>query len=172
MLFALNIPALAPQCANIMETLEDQEGCQFLKIAPSNYTINKLICGAGKRTSSLSNGDRLGQLKELRNKKLAGGVGPEDWQQEHCEKDGGPSAKKQRMSPTTVDIQVGDATVTLLCPQKRPQSADIMVKVNADQLTAVFDYLQSDCEASLPTRTYTRSGKFSKKRTEEEDIHE
>ena len=75
MLFALNIPALAPQCANIMETLEDQEGCQFLKIAPSNYTINKLICGAGKRTSSLSNGDRLGQLKELRNKKLAGGVG-------------------------------------------------------------------------------------------------
>lgn len=147
----------------------------YLKLSPSNYTIKKLICGT-KNPASLTNGGKLNELKLLRNNKLAGCVQGQDgdeWQQDGQADGSVTPTKKRRVAPTTVDIQVEDVTVTLLCPHKRAQSSDLMVKVEATMLTAVFDFLQADCEACLPTRTYTRSGKFSKKqKMSEEDTGE
>jgi len=50
-------------------------GVEYLKLAATNYTICKLVCGEGQKNSSLAGGDKLQELKDLRNQKV--GVTPE-----------------------------------------------------------------------------------------------
>lgn len=54
--------------------------------------------------------------------------------------------------------------VSMLCPSKRPQMADVMVKLEAKMLCAVFRFLLPDCLEETTSRTYKkRAAKEDKK---------
>ena len=54
--------------------------------------------------------------------------------------------------------------VSMLCPSKRPQMADVMVKLEAKMLCAVFRFLLPGCLEETTSRTYKkRAAKEDKK---------
>eukprot|EP00438_Fugacium_kawagutii_P008079 Skav207895 [mRNA] locus=scaffold2233:83585:84055:+ [translate_table: standard] len=142
--------------------MQDSSGVQYLKLAATNYTICKLICGEGQKNSSLAGGGKLQELKDLRNQKA--GVASEA----HGEGQGGDENAGGRVKPlvhkpdTAVEIEVEGTKVKVLCPSKRIAQSDLMVELDPVQLDAVFTYLAPDCQSMGSSRSYKRSGKYSK----------
>ena len=51
--------------------VKDGRGFQYVKLAASNFQINKLICGSSKeKNPAITNGKNLATLKQMRNEKL------------------------------------------------------------------------------------------------------
>jgi hypothetical protein len=72
------------------------------------------------------------ELKNLRNSKLS--HTPAEVEGEE------PPAKRKRSMETVVEVDVHGTMVSLLCPSKRPQVADVMVKLVADNLRKVSPF--------------------------------
>lgn len=135
------------------------EGNQFLKLPAMNYAINLLICGKDCKKSGLSNGEKLNELKSMRNTALEGGASNVDeWEEASAER----PTKFRRDMERTVSIQVQGVSVTVLCPSKRAKVADLMVKMEPAMLGAVYRFLQPDCFKNVEARTYKRSGLYCK----------
>lgn len=144
------------------EFMQDSEGVEYLKIMATNYTICKLICGEGQKNSSLSGGEKLQELKNLRNKEF--GLVPEaaDEGQGGDESAGSKVKALVHKEPTAAEIDVDGTKVKVLCPSKRIAQSDLMVQIDPVQLDAVFTFLGPDCASLTSTRSYKRSGKYSK----------
>lgn len=131
-----------------------------MKISSTNHIINNLICGESKKNSSLSGGERLAELKTMRNEKL-GLIRKND--EEECETEDDKSKKPLVHKPgTKVDLEIEGTRIKVLCPTKRIAQSDLMVELDPDQLCAVFNYIQPDCNSRESTRKYKKTGKFSK----------
>ncbi len=140
---------------------QDSLGNQFLKLSATNYAINLLICGKDCKKSGLSNGEKLNELKSMRNAALEGADNNVDeWEEVGVER----PAKFRRDMERTVSIQVQGVSVTVLCPAKRAKVSDMMVKMEAHMLGAIYRFLQPDCLENVEARTYKRSGLYSKLR--------
>ena len=141
-------------------TLQDQKGDTFLKLSATTFTINSLICGKAARNASLAGGPKMQELKNLRNSKLS--HTPAEVQDEE------PPAKRRRSMETVVEVDVHGTLVSLLCPSKRPQVADVMVKMDPQMLSAVFKFLLPDCLEETASRSYKKSGAFAKDKQKED----
>ena len=131
--------------------MQDQNGTSFLKIQASSPVMSKLICNCPAKNSSLASGVKMGELKQKRNEELYRNLPAE-----------GRPAKKFK-NEQEVEIQVGPTPVNLLCPAKRPGQSDLLVKMQEDQLFAVFSFLKEDCaKDDQSKRTYNKTGKFKK----------
>ncbi|CAL1149296.1 unnamed protein product [Cladocopium goreaui] len=139
---------------------QDQKGDTFLKLSATNFTINSLICGKAARNASLAGGPKMQELKNLRNSKLS--HTPAEVQDEE------PPAKRRRSMETVVEVDVHGTLVSLLCPSKRPQVADVMVKMDPQMLSAVFKFLLPDCLEETASRSYKKSGAFAKDKQKED----
>ena len=100
------------------------------------------------------------ELKNLRNSKLS--HTPAEVQDEE------PPAKRRRSMETVVEVDVHGTLVSLLCPSKRPQVADVMVKMDPQMLSAVFKFLLPDCLEETASRSYKKSGAFAKDKQKED----
>ena len=77
-------------------------------------------------------------------------------------------AKRRRCVETVVEVDVHGTLVSLLCPSKRPQLADVMVKLEPQMLSAVFKFLLPDCLEETSSRSYKKSGAFAKEKQKED----
>ena len=75
--------------------------------------------------------------------------------------DEAPPEKKIK-GEQVVSIQVGNSQVSILCPAKRAQSADLLVLLHVDHLAPIFNALSADCTGDDSKRHYHKSGKFAK----------
>ena len=137
--------------------MQDQHGDSFLKLAATNFSINNLICGRASRNSSLAGGSHMQELKNMRNQKL--GSTHAEGEDVEC-----PPAKKRRKGvETVVEVDVHGTAVSILCPAKRPQLADLMIKMEPKMLCAAFKFLMPDCLEENPSRSYNKTGAHAKK---------
>lgn len=87
---------------NFVVLWQDAEGNQFLKLSATNYAINLLICGKDCKKSGLSNGEKLNELKSMRNTALEGGDSNVDaWEEGSAER----PTKFRRDMERTVSIE-------------------------------------------------------------------
>ena len=143
-------------------TLQDQKGDTFLKLSATNFTINSLICGKAAGNASLAGGSKMQELKHMRNAQLSHTPGEPEAGEE-------APAKRRRCVETVVEVDVHGTLVSLLCPSKRPQLADVMVKLEPQMLSAVFKFLLPDCLEETSSRSYKKSGALlrrSRRKTE------
>lgn len=137
--------------------MQDQNGTSFLKIQASSPVMSKLTCNCPAKNSSLASGVKMGELKQKRNEELYRNLPAE-----------GRPAKKFK-NEQEVEIQVGPTPVNLLCPAKRPGQSDLLVKMQEDQLFAVFSFLKEDCaKDDQSKRTYNKTGKFAKSQSKKD----
>ena len=112
------------------------------------------------KNASLSGGSKLNDLKLKRNKQLGLGDPQEEWPHEEMDEPGPAPSKKKKLMETAISIDVDGTPVTILCPAKRAQSSDLLVKLDAKMLEAVFQYVQDDRESQISSRSYVRTGKY------------
>ena len=122
---------------------------KYLKVQGSASWLSRLLCDCSSRKTSIANGTKLAELKKKRNDKVAP---PDD---EH------PPEKKIK-GEQVVSIQVGNSLVSILCPAKRAQSADLLVMLHADHLAPIFRVLSAECKGDEAKRSYHKSGRFVK----------
>ena len=77
-------------------------------------------------------------------------------------------AKRRRCVETVVEVDVHGAMVSLLCPSKRSQLSDVMVKLEPKMLAAVFKFLLPDCLEETSSRSHKKSGAFAKDKQKED----
>ena len=142
-------------------TLQDQKGDTFLKLSATNFTINSLICGKAARNASLAGGSKMQELKHIGNAQLSHTPGEPEAGEE-------APAKRRRCVETVVEVDVHGTLVSLLCPSKRPQLADVMAKLEPQMLSAVFKFLLPDCLEETSSRSYKKSGAFAKEKQKED----
>ena len=142
-------------------TLQDQKGDTFLKLSATNFSINSLICGKAARNSSLAGGSKMQELKNMRNAKMS-----------HTpdEAEDGEEAppKRRKCVEKVVEVDVHGNMVSMLCPSRRPQLADLMVKMEPKMRAAVFKFLLPDCLEETSSRSYKKSGAFAKDKQKED----
>jgi hypothetical protein len=109
-------------------TLQDINDQNYLKIQGSSPLISRLICGCTLKSHSFSNSAAFNELKQKRNHKLMSNV------------------QKKLKTEQVVEITIGSTNVSILCPGKRSASADLLVLMDQDQLSCVFDFLKTDCK--------------------------
>lgn len=138
--------------------VQDENGTSFLKLQASSPVMSKLICNCATKNSSLANSVKMSELKQKRNDELKK-MAPAE----------GQPAKKLR-TEQEVEIQVGSTSVSVLCPAKRAGQSDLLVKLQEEQLFAVFSFLKDDCEKDDPSkRDYKKTGKFAKGQSKKAD---
>eukprot|EP00435_Cladocopium_sp_Y103_P005229 s4303_g1.t1 len=142
---------------------EDQKGDQFLKLSATNFTINSLICGKATRNASLAGGTKMQELKSMRNAKLSHTLG------EGADDEELP-AKRRKGAETVVEVDARGTAVSLLCPSKRAQVADVMVKMYGKMLSAVFNFLLPDCLEETASRSSKKTGNFVKEKKGEDQM--
>ena len=101
------------------------------------------------------------ELKHMRNAQLSHTPGEPEAGEE-------APAKRRRCVETVVEVDVHGTLVSLLCPSKRPQLADVMVKLEPQMLSAVFKFLLPDCLEETSSRSYKKSGAFAKEKQKED----
>lgn len=93
----------------------------------------------------------MADLKRLRNEQI------------EAQEEKGEENSKKRKHEHVLQVQLGAVQVQMLAPGKRTSSSDVMALLQPDQLQAVFEHLEADCQdGSLSKREYTKSGKFAK----------
>ena len=97
------------------------------------------------------------ELKNMRNEKL------KDPPVEDTDE---APAKRRRGVECVVEVDVHGTMASMLCPSKRPQMADVMVKLEAKMLCAVFRFLLPDCLEETTSRTYKKRAARRTRRTE------
>ncbi|CAL1170052.1 unnamed protein product [Cladocopium goreaui] len=130
--------ACADQFIQFLHEQGDENGEKYLKLSATNFTINQLICGKADRNASLPGGPKMQELKNMRNEKL------KDPPVEDTDE---APAKRRRGVECVVE-----------------QMADVMVKLEAKMLCAVFRFLLPGCLEETTSRTYKkRAAKEDKK---------
>ena len=135
-----------PECGPFL-VMKEYQDVWYLKVRPSHHKITQLLTeGNPKKNASLTNSGLLQELKTKRDDALTKSLMPTP----HEEGLGNENAKKQKPAKQTMDIvvQIGvDGTmVHCLCPKSRGTSNELMVEMDMDQLTAVFQHLQPDTQ--------------------------
>lgn len=136
----------------------------FLKLRPSDHKIVRLLApGNPKKNSTLSNSTLLQAIKAKRDEALAQTLQPDQGQGIMV------NQKKQKAAKQTMDlvvqIEVGGTMVNCLCP-KCKTTTDLMIQMNEDQLTAIFQHLEPD------TKDITQSPKGKSKKRKVDQLSE
>ena len=144
--------------------MQDEAGNDYLKLAATNYSVLKLICGRKTPNASLASSERLQCLKSKRNDALNDVEAPAvSWEDDGTDNAVLQPCKKRKLAhEKVVNINVGEVSVAILCQQKRTNTSDLLVKLQGNMLQAVFDYVKDDCDACKSKRSYQKSGNFRK----------
>ena len=163
--------------------LQEENGIQYLKIRPSNFTIAKLVLGHMENFKKLNNPSlaacpQIPKLNDMVKDAIRAAVKKEMTKDiEDLDKDelfeepadasedsitGKQMRSLLQKAPAIVKIKIGDADIPCLVP-KSWKSTDIMVQLQADILQAVFDFIMEDIHNvfSQNKRAYKKSGLFS-----------
>lgn len=129
------------------ELLKDYQGVWYLKLRPSHHKMTLLLAeGCPKKNASLTSSELLQGLKAKRDAALTMSLMPtpdgEGIGNENAKK---PKAAKQTMD-MVVQFDVGGTMVHCLCPKSRGTHNELMIEMDQDQLTAVFQHLQPDIQ--------------------------
>lgn len=138
----------------IAETLQDINDNNYLKIQGSSPLISRLICGCTLKGHSFSNSTTFKELKQKRNQKLMSGD------------------KKKLKTEQVVEIRIGSTDVSILCPGKRSASADLLVLMEENQLSCIFDLLKSDCKDTGKAKRSYKKGNKMPEAVEESEMSE
>ena len=131
-----------------MQDINDQN---YLKIQGSPPLISRLICGCTLKSHSFSNSTTFNELKHKRNHKLMS------------------NGQKKLKTEQVVEITIGPTNVSILCPGKRSASADLLVLMDQDQLSCVFDFLKTDCKDNGKAKRSYKKGGSKPQKDEEAD---
>ena len=143
------------------DLLKGYQGVWYLKLRPSHHKITQLLTeGNPKKNASLTNSALLQGLKAKRDDALTMSLMPTP----DGEGIGNENAKKHKAAKQTMDmvvqIDVGGTMVHCLCPKSRGTHNELMVEMDQDQLTAVFQHLQPGIqEITLQSPKKTRKRK-------------
>ena len=107
-----------------------------MKLSATNHLICKLICGKRGKNMSLSGGQKMEDLKQLRLDALSEAEATMWGESE----DQPPQKKKKVGEHIVVEISVEGVGVSLLCSRKRSSNSDLLVLLEPSMLQAVFDY--------------------------------
>ena len=143
------------------DLMKEYQGVWYLKLRPSHHKITQLLTeGNPKKNASLTNSALLQGLKTKRDDALTMSLMPTP----DGEGIGNENAKKHKAAKQTMDmvvqIDMGGTMVHCLCPKPRGTHNELMVEMDQDQLTAVFQHLQPDIqEITLQSPKKTRKRK-------------
>ena len=147
--------------------LQDSLGRQYLKLRPTSPAAVHLVCGKSVRNASLSNLQKLTDLKAMRNNALLEQSGQASSASLFGGEEDGHANKKRKVcfKEQIVQVNVAGAPVSILCPAKRACISDLMVQLDKDMLYATLMHLRSgdiDQEATATKRSYNLTGKYRK----------
>ena len=79
------------------------------------------------------------------------------------------NGQKKLKTEQAVEITIGSTNVSILCPGKRSASADLLVLMDQDQLSCVFDFLKTDCKDNGKAKRSYKKGGNKPQKDEEAD---
>lgn len=135
-------------------------GDQFVKVKATSASIISVITGkVAPKNGSFATSKNLQELLRLRNEAAAKhGSSSQQVEGEDLYKDvvTQPPAKKLKIfvpsdpnDSYTVDIKVKDRQVVCLMTGQRPGKTDLTVKVDAEMLAVVFQFLREDIDVAM-----------------------
>ena len=134
-------------------------GRQHLKLRPTSPAAVHLVCGKSVRNASLSNLQKLTDLKAMRNNALLEQSGQASSASLFGGEEDGHANKKRKVcfKEQIVQVNVAGVPVSILCPAKRACISDLMVQLDKDMLYATLMHLRSATK-----RSYNLTGKYRK----------
>ena len=151
--------------------VSEVDGVKYLQLRPTAPWLCALVCGKCPRGMSLAASEQLEALKEKREQAvktaMQGSAAESLFEGAECR-----APKRRKLPPQggemppTVCIRVGQTEVQVAVPSSRGTRADLRVRLEAQQLSAVFAVLAEDCDAcqGAAARKYERSGRYQKDR--------
>ena len=79
------------------------------------------------------------------------------------------NGQKKLKTEQVVEITIGPTNVSILCPGTRSASADLLVLMDQDQLSCVFDFLKTDCKDNDQAKRSYKKGGNKPQKDEEAD---
>ena len=153
----------------------------YIRLRPTNYAIIQLICGSSACNASISSSGKLHELIRMRNDQLMEHHEHEDSHEAlfaSSEPEPSSSAKEaplkrkrtMKILPETINIMVKGVQVQCLVHGRRPSASDLAIRMDAQQIEAVVEYMREDAiEAMQASRgsTSRRRGLDSIRKTME-----
>ncbi|CAE7426244.1 unnamed protein product [Symbiodinium sp. CCMP2592] len=127
-------------------TIQHEEH-QYIQLRPTNHAICQLVCGSNMpKNASISACTKLQEVIQKRNHAMQSDEASEPQDDLFPSSDEPPSKKKKGMKipPPTVNITVGEVTVTCLVHGRRPTASDLCIRLDATQIGAIVDYIRED----------------------------
>ena len=129
------------------ELLIEHGDHQYIQLRPTNHAICQLICGSNiPKNASISACTKLHEIIQKRNQAMHSDEASEQKDDLFPSNEEPPMKKKKGMKilPPTVSITVGEVAVTCLVHGRRPSAADLCIRLDDTQLTAIVDFLRED----------------------------
>ena len=128
---------------------------EYMRLRPTNYAVIQLICGSSSCNASISSSGKLQELIRMRNSQLMENHEAQDSQGALFAKDEPePSSsakepplkrkKTMKILPETVNIMVHGVQVQCLIHGQRPIASDLAIRIDADQIQAVVEFMRED----------------------------
>ena len=126
----------------------------YIRLRPTNYAVIQLICGSSSCNASISSSGKLHELIRMRNEQLMENHEHEDSHEAlfaSDEPDPSSSAKEaplkrkrtMKILPETINIMV-KGEVQCLVHGRRPVASDLAIRIDAEQIEAVVEYMRDD----------------------------
>ena len=134
--------------------VDGPDGTKFLRIRSTALPIIQLICGTKvTKNASLASCPALSNLVPMRNSKYDEARDPQDPDIDLFFQ--GPASPKKKPRRRTfqedqvLTIAVEDKPIEVLMTGQRPRATDLLVKIDATQLTTVIGYLRQDSHEAM-----------------------
>lgn len=126
----------------------------YMRLRPTNYAVIQLICGSSSCNASISSSGKLHELIRLRNEQLMENHEHDDSHEplfasnepEPSSAQEAPLKRKKTMKilPETINIMVKGVQVQCLVHGRRPVASDLAIRIDAEQIQAVVEYMRED----------------------------
>ena len=127
----------------------------YIRLRPTNYAVIQLICGSSSCNASISSSRKLHELIRMRNEQLMEGhehedshetlFAPQEPEASSSAKDAPLKRKKtMKILPETINIMVKGVQVQCLVHGRRPVASDLAIRIDAEQIQAVVEYMRED----------------------------
>lgn len=159
------------------DLIQEHGGRQWLKLRPTNYGINRIICGSkgGKVNASFSNHEKYQSFLQKRNQLWLKDHDEEplfkkEAKEQVPEETGKTKAKKRKRcdDPEVLQVPLGTATIDCLMQGQRPTKSDLVVPLEAKHLEPIMAMVQKSPDSLNTRKAYTKK----KKANTEKDTQE
>ena len=138
--------------------LVEHDGCQWLKLRPTHYSINQLFFGRSRANASFSNHPGFQDFITRRNQEWAKAEATTDTMFEDQPAEPQPKKRKTTDESEIVEVPLCGTNIQCLMQGQRPTKGDVVIQLKKDQLEPFFLLLQNQQE-SLDTRKPYKRGK-------------